>query len=338
MGNVKKAGNRAKLWTSERRSEPKIRLRRWCEHQPVLVRTASPLSRRPGALVFRRLMPMEGRDGRPRFALNCGSVWPTLASVNYNIAACLIPLGLFAGMLLLLEAGRRIGLKRRAKDLEGARAGLGAVEGAIFGLMGLLIAFTFSGAAARFDARRQIIVQEANAIGTAWLRLDLLPPSAQPALRDLFRRYLDTRIEIFQKIPDLPAAMAAHDRGNALQGEIWNAAIKSCQDTASPATTTLLLSAINEMIDITNTRFVATQTHPPPVIFLMLMVLALMSSLLAGYGMAGSKTRSWMHILGFAIIMGATVYVIVDLEFPRLGFLRINTADQVMIDLRSSMK
>src|SRR5262245_57741494 len=91
--------------------------------------------------------------------------------------------GLFLGMLLLVEVGRRIGLRRIAVDINGAREGLGVVDGAVFGLLGLLVAFTFSGAAARFDLRRDLIVQETNAIGTAYLRLDLLPPAAQPPLR-----------------------------------------------------------------------------------------------------------------------------------------------------------
>src|SRR5512143_443438 len=95
--------------------------------------------------------------------------------------------GLFVGMILLLELGRRLGRRRQGKHEEGARAGLGAVEGAVFALLGLLIAFTFSGAASRFDARRELIVREANAIGTAWLRLSLLPADAQPGLRVLFR-------------------------------------------------------------------------------------------------------------------------------------------------------
>jgi hypothetical protein len=101
---------------------------------------------------------------------------------------------ILAGMLLFLELGRYIGLRQKAKDQEGGREGLGAVEGAIFGLLGLLIAFTFSGAAARFDTRRQLIVEEANAIGTAYLRIDLLPPGAQPGLREIFRQYVDARL------------------------------------------------------------------------------------------------------------------------------------------------
>src|SRR5512142_402713 len=105
------------------------------------------------------------------------------------VVASLFAIGLFVGMIGLLELGRRLGRRRQAKDEERARAGLGAVEGAVFALLGLLIAFTFSGAASRFDARRELIVREANAIGTAWLRLSLLPAHAQPGLRDMFRRY-----------------------------------------------------------------------------------------------------------------------------------------------------
>ena len=99
------------------------------------------------------------------------------------------------------------------------------MDGAVFALLGLLVAFTFSGAASRFDARRHLIVEETNAIGTAYLRLDLLPASAQPALRDLFRRYLDSRLEVYRKLPDLDAAKAELARSTQLQGEIWSQAV-----------------------------------------------------------------------------------------------------------------
>src|SRR6185436_17454554 len=107
--------------------------------------------------------------------------------------------------LATLEIGRRVGARRLALDPEGAKASTWAIDGAVFGLLGLLIAFTFSGAAARFDTRRQMIVEEANAIGTAWLRLDLLPAGVQPALRDKFRQYLDARLAVFRMIPDFDA-------------------------------------------------------------------------------------------------------------------------------------
>jgi hypothetical protein len=104
---------------------------------------------------------------------------------------------LFVGMLLFLEVGRRLGIRRLKDDSSAAAEGIGAVDGAVFAVLGLLIAFTFSGATTRFDARRQLIVEETNNIGTAYLRLDVLPADAQPALRESFRRYLDARIETY---------------------------------------------------------------------------------------------------------------------------------------------
>jgi hypothetical protein len=245
--------------------------------------------------------------------------------------------GLFAGMILLLELGRRLGRRRHSNDEEGARAGLGAVEGAVFALLGLLIAFTFSSAASRFDTRRLLIVQEGNAIGTAWLRLDLLPANAQPELRNLFRRYLDLRLEAYGKLPDVEAAVAGLSKANALQGEIWNKAVAACQGAPDPMKAQLI-PALNEMFDIAASRAMAAQMHPPHIIFVMLGVLALMSSLLAGYAMAGGKVRSWIHVIGFALIMATTVYVILDLEFPRFGIIRVDALDRVLVDLRHSME
>jgi hypothetical protein len=257
--------------------------------------------------------------------------------MNQHLVCLWFAGGLFFGMILLLEVGRRIGRRRQGKDEEVARGGLGAVEGAVFALMGLLIAFTFSGAASRFDARRQSIVDEANAIGTAWLRLDLLPSAAQPELRDLFRRYLDARLEVYAKIPDMEAVREELARATALQGQIWARATAACRESANPLTAQLV-PALNEMFDIASTRTAVAQIHPPVIIFLMLGVLALMSALLAGYAMAGGRSRSWIHVIGFALILAVTVYVILDLEFPRVGLIRVDAFDQVLVDLRQSMQ
>jgi hypothetical protein len=256
---------------------------------------------------------------------------------NFTFVALFIFVTIFASTLIVLEVGRRIGVRRRALDPEGAAAGLGAIEGAVFGLMGLLLAFTFSGAASRFDARRQLIVEETNAIGTAYLRLDLLPPSYQPKLRDDFRAYLDARLSVYRKLPDLEAAKTELSKATALQGQIWSQAVAACKEVNSPPVTSLLLSSLNEMIDITTTRTVAGQTHPPAIVFVMLFLLLLASSLLAGYGTSAGKVHSWLHTVGFAFIMALAVYVILDIEFPRLGFVRIDYIDQILQDVRNSM-
>jgi hypothetical protein len=258
--------------------------------------------------------------------------------MSHAVTVFLLTFGLFLGMLLFLEIGRRVSLRRMKEDSGTAGEGVGAVDGAVFALLGLLLAFTFSGASSRFDVRRQLVVEETNDIGTAYLRLDLLPADAQPALRDSFRRYLDARIEVYRKLPDIAAAKESLAKANALQTEIWRQAVVASRASgAPPAAAMLLLPALNAMIDITTTRTMATQMHPPIVVFVMLFALALAASLLAGYGMTGSKVRSRFHMLGFALVMAVTVFVILDIEYPRLGLIRIDAIDQAMVDLRESM-
>ena len=250
-----------------------------------------------------------------------------------------IAAAIFLGMLIMLETGKYVGGCLFTKHGEAARTGLGTVDGAIFGLMGLLIAFTFSSAWSRFEARRALIVEEANDIGTAWLRIDLLPTASQPAMRESFRRYLDARINVYKKISNEKAALSELEKANGLQGEIWNQAmVASRSEGVASSTSMLLLPALNQMFDIASTRTEATRNHAPTVIYLMLVLLALSSSLLAGYGMAGWKGRSWIHILGFSTILAITVYVALDLEYPRRGIINLDQVDRVLLNLRQSMK
>jgi hypothetical protein len=256
---------------------------------------------------------------------------------GFALALFAITLALFAGMLALLEWGRRLGAARQLQDSEGARAGHAAVEGAIYGLLGLLLAFTFSGAASRFDERRRMIVDEGNALGTAYLRMDLLPVEAAGPLKDKFRRYLDARLDAYKKMPDLTAARADLARANGLQAEIWAEAVAASRVAPAPAAH-LLLPALNETFDIATTRTVAGQMHPPLVVFLMLAAMALLSAALVGYGMAGSRKRSPFHMLAYAAVLSAAFYVILDLEYPRLGLIRVDAADAVLVEVRQGMK
>ena len=255
----------------------------------------------------------------------------------WTLWSLLLATALFAGMLLMLVVGQRVGERFEATDPDGAHTGTGAVEGAIFALFGLLVAFTFSGASARFDTRRNLIVEEANAIGTAHLRLDLLPPAAQPGLRALFGRYLDARLATYRRIPDLDAARAEVVHAEKLQTEIWSAALTAAADGDRPSATMLLLPALNAMFDIASTRLAATEMHPPFVVYALLFGLGLGCAGLAGYSMAQGRKRKWPHMIAFAAIVAVTVYVILDLEYPRLGMIRVDAFDRLLEDLRQRM-
>jgi len=239
---------------------------------------------------------------------------------------------LFLAMFGLIAMGRRMGAGRKVESL-------GAVEGAVFGLMGLLIAFTFASAAVRFETRRNLIVEEANDIGTAYLRVDLLPAEVQPALREAFRRYVDVRLEVYRKIPNLTAAQAELARMSELQREIWRESSTACRRSDTTAACLILLPALNDMFDITTTRTVAFQTHQPSVVFLMLALVMLACSLLAGYAMGTGEGRgSRLHAFCFAAVLALSFFVILDLEYPRIGLIRVDWMDRVLEDVRSGMK
>jgi hypothetical protein len=241
---------------------------------------------------------------------------------------------LFLAMLVQLEVGRRI----RGRHLAlGEPGGLGAIEGALFGLLGLLLAFTFSGAAGRFDTRRQQIVEEANAIGTAYLRLDVVPGEARQVLQGDFRSYLETRLAIYRVLPDLEAAYGQLARADSLQQAIWQHAVAGTMAAPTTQPAMLLLPALNQMFDITTVRTAATRFHPPIMVFVMLGLLVLVCATLAGYGMGG-KARSWYHTVGFALVMSFTIYVIVDFEYPRFGFIQLVSHDRVLEDLLAKMR
>jgi hypothetical protein len=240
---------------------------------------------------------------------------------------------LFAAMLLLIELGRRLRNRRANAD----QSGSGAMESAIFALFGLLLAFTFSGAMARYDAHRDLIVQEANNIGTAYLRLDLLPPTTQPALRQSFRDYTAVRVHRFDLPDNSPESIAAAAQTARLQNEIWMRSVAAVTSSgANPDATKLLLPALNEMIDITATRRNAFDMHPPTVIFVLLFALSCGCALLAGFAMTGH--RSWLHSIVFAASIAFTLYATLDIEFPRRGLVTLTSRDQIFSDLLQTMR
>jgi hypothetical protein len=257
----------------------------------------------------------------------------------FALVVVLLVLGLFVVIVAAAEAGRRIGTARLNRHSDGLAKGGASAEAATFALLGLLIAFTFSGAASRFQDRRDLIADEANAIGTAYLRLDLLPSDVQPPLRELFLRYVDVRIAVYGQVLDDETTDAKLRESTELQAAIWTMAASAVKrEGTPPSTATLVIGALNEMIDITGIRPMATRSHPPAVVFVLLVAMSVICALLVGYATSLNSSRSWLHTLTFAAVIALTVYVIVDLEFPRVGLIRVDAADDMLLQVRESMQ
>lgn len=258
----------------------------------------------------------------------------------------LVITGLIGAMLLTIDGGYRMGVHLRSRNPQRFQSLHPTIDASIFGLMGLLIAFTFSGAAARFDVRRNLVVQEAIAIGTAYLRLDLLPPEKQQELRDDFRTYVRSRLAVNEAIPDVTLnhaipdmkdVQAALDRSTVLQDKMWRKAVEAVGGIG-PAERSLVLASLNQVIDITTSNTAALMIHPPFVVFVMLGLTVVVASLIAGYEMSHSPARNWVSTISFAVLLASALYMIVDYEFPRVGLIRVDPIDRLLVDSLNQMK
>jgi hypothetical protein len=127
-----------------------------------------------------------------------------------------------------------------------------------------------------------------------------LPAATQPAIRDSFRRYVESRLAIYRKLPDLQAATTELAKAEALQSRIWALAVPASYQAQSGSATILAINALNPMFNIANTRTGASLIHPPPAIYLLLVLSTLLSGVLAGFGMGASQAKSWIHFGSFA--------------------------------------
>jgi hypothetical protein len=251
----------------------------------------------------------------------------------------------FVSSLVLMNLGRRLGARYLVREGTPTVTGLSAVEGAVFALMGLVLAFAISGALQRFDERKQLILQEINATSTAYDRLGLLENPTGLELKSALRAYLRARIDLYQKGIGFSfwqgAEIASEEhlaRLSELKTAIWEGALTACAPADKKPVCTLILPSLNSTFDAGRLRDGANERHPPHVLYVMLFGLGLGGSLLAGFGMAATKTRSWVHMVIFAAAMAVALFVVTDLEYPRLGLVRVDSFDHFTKALYDQMR
>lgn len=248
---------------------------------------------------------------------------------------------LLACMFVMIEIGWKVGLhfsrKFGIKKIDAGDTFLAA----IFGLLALLIALTFSGASDRFDKRRDLIAQEVSAIGTAYQSVDLLAKKDQPQIRELFKKYIDTRINLYKDndtLSELHLEKKVAAR-NAIGDEIWKAAVQAVEDTAYPQklVAAQILPELSDMFTASENQRLTSKFHPPPIVMQALILLSLIGSLIAGYNMGIEKKRDWLLSIIFVVLMSGTIYIIMELEYPRLGKVSLNDFDLELVTLRKSL-
>jgi hypothetical protein len=259
-------------------------------------------------------------------------------SSQFGLLSIGIAVLIFVALIVFLDIGWRIGIRQAAKRGEASRAGVGVVDGVVFSLLGLLIGFTFSGAAGRFDKRRELMVTEVNAIHTSWKRIDLLPADMQPAMRTAYRRYVDALLAAYGEEARSPAELKHRFKVRQAQDEIWTRTVAASLDDRGDKARVLIIPTANLMFDAVTSEHLAQQLHPPMIVYVMLSLALLAGVLFAGYAMSRTPTRNWLHIIGVAASLAIACYVILELESPRLGLVRVDAIDGSLADLRAAME
>ena len=256
-----------------------------------------------------------------------------------------VAVAFFVSSLALMNLGRRLGTRYLVREGAPTVTGLNAVEGAVFALLGLVLAFAISGALQRFDERKQLILQEANAISTAYDRLDLLESPAGLELKSALKAYLRARIDLYREGISFSlwqgAEVASHDhlaRISKLKTAIWEGAVMACAPGDKKPVCILILPSLGSMFDIARLRDGANERHPPHAVYVMLFGLGLGGSLLAGFGMAATKNRSWVHMVIFAGALAVALFLVTDLEYPRLGLIRVDSFGHFLDALYEQMR
>jgi hypothetical protein len=253
-------------------------------------------------------------------------MWPGGMIIDWFIAA-----GLFQGLLAGLEISFYLGRRARARRSEHPDQ-LATIQAAMLGLLALLLGFSFALAAGRFSDRKKLIVDEANAIGTAWLRCDILPEAERRQVRNLLQLYVGQRIA-FYDAQDPPAKAAATAESERLQDEIWT--LVSAAGQSSPVVASVLWPPFNELIDLHATRVAAARRHMPAMLLLLLLACSLVCVAAVGYGCGVAGKRNVVMTTALTFLISGVLWAIIDMDHPRKGLIQVG--QQPMLDLRRSL-
>jgi hypothetical protein len=245
----------------------------------------------------------------------------------------ILPLTIVIG-LASFEFGYRVAHYRQQQHQEEKETPVGGMVAGTLGLLAFMLAFTFGLAGARFEDRRQVVLDEANAVGTTYLRAEMLPEPMRTEVKKLLREYVDLRVEAVQQQPE--KLNEAVSKSEALQERLWAQAVAVTEKDRSPIAA-LFVDSLNSVIDLHATRVMAgLRSRVPAVIWIVLYVLAILAMEMIGYHAGLANSRRSIAAVALIIAFSLVLFLIADLDRPGQGMLRVS--QQSMIDLRKSMK
>ncbi|MGC8908919.1 MAG: hypothetical protein ACP5M0_15970 [Desulfomonilaceae bacterium] len=251
----------------------------------------------------------------------------------YQQSEILIAVALLGFMVLGGELGYRLGRRGRQTHNEQTRTQIISIQAATLGLLALLLGFTFAMALSRFEYRKQMVVQESNAIGTAALRSQFLPSSSDDEVSKLFRRYVEIRLESVLRTGQGSSEREQLDREVLqIQGRLWRIANEAAEADPRSIPLGLFTHAMNEVIDIKTRRDIAVANHVPESLLLLLMGFSILGAVALGYGNGLAGRRIMSLTAAYCVIVVLVIVLIIDLDHPQHGL--AHTSQQSMIQLQ----
>lgn len=203
----------------------------------------------------------------------------------------------------------------------------------LIGLLSFLLAFTFSMANSRYEKRRDLVIEEANDIGTAILRVKAYPDSMRQLITPVFKQYVEERIAFSTAGMNVDTLEYHYLKADSLGKKLWSLAVSYVPVNPYRASSSQLLPALNAMIDITTTRRSAGESTIPDSIMYFLFILGFSAAFLMGYETKGYT--DWFILLVFSIMISFTIFTIIDLDRPRSGLIDLGVAVQKIVELRN---
>lgn len=256
----------------------------------------------------------------------------------YNYHSITITAVLFLSIIVFNEISFRLGFFVQSHTGNEIKALTGSIQGSVLGLLALLLGFTFSMSIQRYDHRSIAVIEEANAIETALLRIELLPNEYKLEARKLFKDYIDLRVSIGEfDLTRKDERKIYNEKINFIQKELWSLAVLATNDDPRPVTTGAFVQSLNDVIDIQGKRNAFLQMHIPEAVLFLLFIVFMASAGIMGYSAGLSGKRMIIPIILTSFLISLIVFIIIDLDRPRRGIIKIKQEAMNILKIKNSL-
>ena len=250
----------------------------------------------------------------------------------YDWPTWLIVFAILILMSAAIELGFRLGRRNFLKETEMSRSVSNALKGSVFALVALLLGFSFSATTSRYDTRQKVLLDQANAIGTAYLRAGLLEDAPRTRIREILRKYV--KVSLGEQNAKNDHAKEREDQAEVdrLLAELWPVVEEASHKNQEAVFKSLIVPAINDVLDLSSTWSWANRNHLPDAVLVLLIVSVTVSSLLIGDSSGQAGVRHLMLWIATNLVFALVLYVVLDFDRPRRGLIRVDQTPLVELD------